>query len=89
MNSFKKASDIAKKSKKYSFPPEVKDVIIRHLNNFNHPVTVTSTLIELNKNGLDPSRSIIKRYLDKLAESGYARVKLNGNTYEYESFKKK
>ena len=88
MNSFKKASDIADNSKGQSFPPEIKDVIIKHFYNFNHPVTITSSLIELNKRGLNPSRGVIHRYLDKLVESGFATVKLNGNIYEYESNKK-
>lgn len=55
-----------------------------HLKNFDHPVTVTSTLIALNKRGLNPSRSTIRKYLDRLVESGFANVELNGNTYEYE-----
>jgi hypothetical protein len=88
MNSFKRASDIAEKPGRHSFPPEIKDVILNHLNNFNQPVTVTSALIELNKRGLNPSRSIIRRYLDKLVKSGYATVKLNGNIYEYKPHKK-
>ncbi|MBP2132589.1 hypothetical protein J2128_000510 [Methanomicrobium sp. W14] len=82
MASFKKASEIHEMDKR-AFVPEIKDVLIRHIKSFGRPVTVTSAIVELNKNGLNPSRSVVRRHLDELAESGFLDVSLNGNVYEY------
>ncbi len=82
MNAFKKASEIPE-DRSPEFPPEVQDVILRHIRTFGAPVTVTSSLVELNKHRLNPSRSTIKGVLDKLAKAGVARAYKNGNVWEY------
>ncbi|MDD4300830.1 MAG: hypothetical protein PHO78_09315 [Methanomicrobium sp.] len=87
MSQFKKASEIDKSSKR-AFYPEIRDVIIKHLKTFQNPVTITSTIIELNKCGLNPSRSVVKRYLDELVKAGAVTVRLNGNVYEFTLSKK-
>ena len=82
MNTFRKASEIPE-DRSPEFPPEVQDVILRHIRTFGAPVTVTSSLVELNKHRLNPSRSTIKSVLDKLAKAGVARAYKNGNVWEY------
>ena len=90
MTAFKKASETEenKNDNQGTFPPEIKTVILKHLKSFNNPVTVTSTLIELNRNGLNPSRGTVRRYLDKMAESGLVKVHLIGNVSEFELIKR-
>ncbi len=83
MESFRKASEIKKPSDSFRPPPEIKQVIKEHLMNFQKPVTVTSTLVALNRHGLNPGRPTVKRYLDALVKSGAATVVLNGNCSEY------
>ncbi|MDD3978225.1 MAG: hypothetical protein PHI15_08770 [Methanomicrobium sp.] len=87
MSQFKKASEIDKSNKR-AFFPEIRDVIISYLKNSTHPVTVTGTIIELNKYGLNPSRNIVKRYFDDLEKAGVVTVRLNGNVYEFTLIKK-
>ena len=87
MNPFKKASEIPS-DRHPQFPPEVQDVLIRHIRTFGAPVTVTSSLVELNKHRLNPSRSAIKGVLDKLAKAGVVKAVKNGNVWEYYPVKK-
>ncbi len=82
MNAFRKASEIPE-DRSPEFPPEVQDVILRHIRTFGAPVTVTSSLVELNKHRLNPSRAVIKRILDKLVDTGAAKAFKNGNVWEY------
>lgn len=90
MTAFKKASEIKenKNGIQRSSPPEIKTIILKHLKSFNNPVTVTSTLIELNRNGLNPSRGTVRKYLDKMAESGFVKVHMAGNICEFELIKR-
>lgn len=83
MESFRKASEIKKPPGSFRPIPEIKQVIKEHLMNFQQPVTVTSTLMALNRHGLNPGRPAVKKYLDALVKSGAATVVLNGNCSEY------
>ena len=78
MNPFKKASEIPS-DRHPQFPPEVQDVLLRHIRTFGAPVTVTSSLVELNKHRLNLSRSAMKGVLDKLAKAGVVKAVKNGN----------
>ena len=88
MNAFKKASEIPD-DRHPEFPPEVQDVILRHIRTFGAPVTITSSLVELNKHRLNPSRSAIKGVLDKLAKAGVVKAVKNGNVWEYSPVEKR
>ncbi|WOF16171.1 hypothetical protein F1737_05345 [Methanoplanus sp. FWC-SCC4] len=89
MNPFKTGKEFEKDRIRSTTPPEIKDVILKHVNYFDQPVTVTSTLMALNRHGLNPTRALIKKRLDELAESGYVKVRKNGNISEYTPLQKK